>query len=103
MRFSLLIILATLTLNAQRDVPGMAVGILDQAKLAQQAVASHDKDGATDHIRQALSLSDEIRQNMPNAPQPILVPVYREIETTTTYTPVKHKEGEDERRSPQER
>jgi hypothetical protein len=93
MRYGFLIIFAALTLNAQRDLPGMAAGILDQSKLARQAVASRDRDGAMDHIKQGLSLADEIRRNSPDSPR-ILVPVYREIDTTTTYTPVKHKDGE---------
>jgi hypothetical protein len=90
----LLTVLCLNAQNAQRDLPGMAEGILDQVKLAQQAVASYDKDGALDHIKQGLSLADEIRQNSPDSVRPILVPVYREIDTTTTYTPVKHKDGE---------
>jgi hypothetical protein len=94
MRYAFLVFFATFCLNAQRDLPGMAAGILDQSKLAQQAVASRDKDGAIDHIKQGLSLADEIRQDSPDAPRPILVPVYREIDTTTTYTPVKHKDGD---------
>lgn len=85
---------AVISVNAQANLPGMAVGILDQAKLAQQAVASRDKDGATDHIKQGLSLAEEIRRSSPDAARPILVPVYRQVETTTTYTPVKHKDGE---------
>jgi hypothetical protein len=94
---SSLLLLTVLSLNAQdpqRDLPGMAKGILDQAKLAQQAVASYDKDAALDHIKQGLSLADEIRQDSPDSVRPILVPVYREIDATTTYTPVKHKDGE---------
>jgi len=88
------VLFAVLTVNAQPNLPGMAAGILDQAKLARQAVASRDKDGAADHIKQGLSLAEEIRQNSPDAAGPILVPVYRQVETTTTYTPVKHKDGE---------
>jgi hypothetical protein len=94
---SSLVLLTLLCLNAQnahRDLPGMAEGILDQVKLAQQSVASYDKDGVLDRIRLGLSLADEIRQNSPDSARPILVPIYREIDTTTTYTPVKHKDGE---------
>lgn len=90
----LLTVLCLNAQNAQRDLPGMAEGILDQVTLAQQSVASYDKDGALEHIKQGLSLADEIRQNSPDSARPILVPVYREIDTTTTYTPVKHKDGE---------
>jgi hypothetical protein len=88
------LLVATSVLNAQRDLPGMAVGILDQSKLAQQAVVSRDQAGAVDHIKQGLALAEEIRQNSPDSARPILEPVYREVETTTTYTPVKHKDGE---------
>jgi hypothetical protein len=91
---SFFLLFTVLSVNGQANLPGMAVGILDQAKLAQQAVASRDKDGAADHIKQALSLVEEIRHNSPDAAGPILVPVYRQVETTTTYTPVKHKDGE---------
>jgi hypothetical protein len=89
-----LILFAALAVSAQPNLPGMAAGILDQAKLAQQAVASRDQNGATDHIKQGLSLANEIQQNSPDTPRPILVPVYREVDTTTTYTNVKHKGGE---------
>src|SRR5580692_7939434 len=94
MRYAFLLVFATLTLNAQPDLPGLAVGILDQAQLARQAVASRDKDSAMDHIRQGLINADTIRETAPNSPAPLLVPVYREIDTTSTYTPVKHKDGE---------
>jgi hypothetical protein len=94
MHRSFLIFFAALAVSAQPNLPGMAAGILDQAKLAQQAVGLRDRDAAMDHIKQGLSLANEIQQNSPDAPRPILIPVYREIETTTTYTPVKHKDGE---------
>jgi hypothetical protein len=79
---------------AQPNLTGMAAGILDQAKLARQATTSRDRNAAADHIRQGLSLADEIRKNSPDSVRPILVPIYTEIETTTTYAPVKHKDGE---------
>jgi hypothetical protein len=94
MHRSFLIFFAALAVSAQPNLPGMAAGILDQAKLAQQAVGLRDRDAAMDHIKQGLSLANEIQQNSPDSPRPILIPVYREIETTTTYTPVKHKDGE---------
>jgi hypothetical protein len=94
MRYALLFSFVVITLNAQPDLPGLAVGILDQAKLAQQAVATRDKDAAIGHIRQGLVNADAIRQSAANAPLPLLIPVYTDIETTTTYTPVKHKDGE---------
>jgi len=82
-----------LTASAQTGLPGMAAGILDQAKLAQQAVASRDKDSAMDHVKQGLSFAHEIERNSPEA-RPILIAVYRQVDTTTTYTPVKLKDGE---------
>jgi YfdX protein len=94
MRYPVLVVFTTLALNAQPDAPGLAVGILDQTKLARQAISARDKDGAVDHIRQGLVNAGAIQQNLPSATEPILVPVYQEIETTDTYTPVKHKGGE---------
>jgi hypothetical protein len=94
MRYGLLLYLLASPLQAQPNLPGMAMGMIDQANLAQQAVSSRDKDAAIDHIKQGLSLADEIRSNSPESVRPILIPVNKELETTTTYTPVKHKDGE---------
>jgi hypothetical protein len=91
---SVTLLFAAAVLNAQRDLPGMAQGMIEQSKLAQQAVVSRDQAGAVDHIKQGLALADEIRQKSPDSARPLLEPVYREVETTTTYTPVKHKDGE---------
>lgn len=86
--------IATVTLAAAvavwaQDLPGMAVGILQQTDLARQAVTGQDTAAALDHIRQASSLAGEIFQAKPGAPQPVLVRVYQDIDTTTTYAPTK--------------
>ncbi len=94
MHRGLIVFFAALILTAQPNLPGMAEGILGQSKQARQAVASRDRAGANDHIQQGLSLAAEIQQNSPSSSHPILIPVYREIETTSTYTDVKHTGGE---------
>lgn len=71
------------------DLPGMAAGILKEAGLARQAVSSHNPTAALDHIRKAEILTGEIENNAPPEPRPILVPVYKEVDTTSTYRPVK--------------
>jgi hypothetical protein len=78
-----------------QDSSGMASGMLQQKKMAQQAIQARDREAALDHIHQAVSLADGILQQTPTNIHPVMVPVAREIETTSTYTPVKHgKEGE---------
>lgn len=72
-----------------QDVPGMAVGILQQSDLARQAIMQRDSAAALDHIRQASTLAGEIFQAKLGAPQPVLVRVYQDIDTTTTYAPTK--------------
>ncbi len=73
----------------------MAAGILDQTAMARQAVVNHNPETALDHIRQAMTLANEIEHQAPSAPRPLLVPVAKDIEKTTTYTPVKRgKDGE---------
>ena len=60
--------------------------------LAKQAVSAHDKTAAVDHIKMAQMIVADIQKR--GGPAPILVPVRVEIETTSTYTPVKHRNGE---------
>lgn len=77
-----------------QEISGMAVGILDQAAAAQQAVAQHDQAAALDHIRMAKALSAEIIQSAGSPSSQLLVEVRRDTETTTTYADVKHHKGE---------
>src|SRR5438270_9606621 len=77
-----------------QNLPGMASGILNETALARKAVAARDKADATDHIRKAEILTGEIQKQSPRVAGPIMVPVRKEIEITTTYTPVKRGSGE---------
>lgn len=78
-----------------QGLPGMAAGVLEQAKLARQAITSHDQNAALDHVRQAQTLMAEIHAQTAGQPQPVLIPVQTTTETTTMYTDVKHaKNGE---------
>jgi hypothetical protein len=90
-----LVFTAAMCVAQTRDLPGMAAGIVAQADLARQAVHSRDQSAALDHIRQAQSLAAEIQSKAAGQPQPLLVPIRQEKETTTTYTDVKRsKSGE---------
>ena len=88
-----LVLLVAVASRAQ-DLPGLAAGILEQSDLARKAVASNDKQAAADHINQALANARNIKEHSDPAAASIVVPVRTEIETTTTYTPVKRGKGE---------
>ena len=85
----LLGVLAGLGIGWCQDPSGMAMGVLQQTRLAQQAIVSQQPDAALVHVRQARALTAELRKTAPIGHEPLLVPVSREIETTTTYRPVK--------------
>ena len=90
--FFLTVIMATVAAaqDIPQDIPGMAGGILEQSKLAGQAVNAHDKTAALDHIRQGSALAAQILQaTPPSTPRPVLVRIYKSTETTTTYAPAK--------------
>ncbi len=72
------------------DLPGMAAGVLAQADLARQAVRNRDQSAALDHVRQSQFLAAEIQNQSAGQPEPLLIPVRSDSETTTTYTDVKH-------------
>ena len=72
-----------------QNTPGMALTVLQETRLAQQAVTSQEPGAALQHVRTAKSLIAEIRNAAPAAPDPLLIPISTDIETTTTYTPVK--------------
>lgn len=94
-RCILTLIAAAAAASAQPSLSSLAAGVLDQTHQARQAVAAHDRGAAMGHVRRAIATIDEIQRNARNAAQPLLVPVYREVETTSTVTPVKkHDEFE---------
>jgi hypothetical protein len=72
-----------------QNTPGMALTVLQETRLAQQAVTSQEPGAALQHVRQAKSMIAEIRKSAPSSSEPLLVPINAEVETTTTYTPVK--------------
>ena len=81
----------------QPGLSNLAAGVLDQTRQAQQAVAAHDQNAANAHLSSALATVAEIERTAPPA-RPILVPVFREVESETTVTPVK-KHAELNKRS----
>ena len=89
-----LLIAAALAASAQPNLSNLAAGVLDQTKQARQALAAHDRDTAMGHVKRAIATVNEIQQNAADASRPLLIPVYREVETETTVTPVKHKDAE---------
>jgi hypothetical protein len=88
----ILLIAAAMAASAQSDLSNLAAGVLDQTKQAREAVVAHDRDAAVDHVKRAIATVNQIQQNAADATRPLMVPVYREVETTTTVTPVKHKD-----------
>lgn len=91
--FFLTVIIATVV--AAQDIPQMAAGILEQSKLAQQAVMQQDKTAALDHIRQGSAWAAAILQaTPPSTPRPVLVRIYKSTDTTTSYAPAKRGSGE---------
>jgi hypothetical protein len=89
-----ILIAAALAASAQSNLPNLAAGVLDQTGQARQAIAAHDRDTAVGHVRRAIATVDQIQQSATDSPRPLMIPVYREVETSTTVTPVKHKDAE---------
>jgi hypothetical protein len=87
------LIAAALAASAQSNLPNLAAGVLDQTGQARQAIAAHDRDTAIGHVRRAIATVDQIQQSATDSARPLMIPVYREVETTTTVTPVKHKDA----------
>jgi hypothetical protein len=73
-------------------MPNLAAGVLEQTSIARKALNDNDKAAALDAIKRARLTADQILQK--GGQSPVLVPVHTEIETTSTYTPVKHNTGE---------
>jgi hypothetical protein len=92
-RIVLLIAAAGAAASAQPTLSNLAAGVMEQTRLARQSVASRDRDGATEHVKRAIATVSEIQQNAPAGEKPLLVPVYSQVETTTTVTPV-HKNAD---------
>jgi hypothetical protein len=76
---------STQTVNI--NVTELANGIVNQSKQARQAVAAGDRTTALSDIDSAISMADTITSTA----APSVVPLYREVETTTLYAPVKPK------------
>jgi hypothetical protein len=74
---------------------GQAVTLLNQVNMARQAVNAHDRSAAQDQTAQALALAHRILQESAGQPQPVLVTMSKDLETTTTYTPVKKLKNGD--------
>jgi hypothetical protein len=91
MKFSLFaLVTAAAGIAAAQGLPGEALGIVQQTDLARKAVADHNKTEALAHIRQARALADDIQKQSPPEALPILITIAREVETTSTFTDVKH-------------
>jgi len=73
-----------------QEVSALGGGILEQSRLAQQALTNHDQTAALDHVRQSLTMANQIKTQSPPG-QPLMVPVTRESDVTTTYGPVKRR------------
>jgi len=67
---------------------GLAVGLLDHANQAREAVQRRDRDGALNHIKQALANADALQADS-TQPRPVMAAVSKDVEKTTTYTPLK--------------
>jgi hypothetical protein len=73
----------------------MALTVLQETRQAQQAVTRQEPGAALQHVRQAKGLLAEIRKSAPPSAEALLVPISVQVDTTTTYTPVKPaKDGE---------
>jgi hypothetical protein len=76
------------------ELSAIASSVLSEARQARAAAAANDKPGAMTHLNQALSLTSQIAQ-YPHVGARQLIPVSTEIDTTSTYRPVKKsKDGE---------
>ena len=75
------------------DLANLAAGVLERTHQARQLIGARDRDGAMTAIRSAIATASEIQQSAPAAQKPLMVPVYSQLETTTTTTPV-HKNGD---------
>jgi|SRR5579883_1617133 len=78
-----------------QDRSGTAAAVLNHVNIARQAAAAHDQKAALAEVGQALTADRQILLESAGQPQPVLVTLSQDIETTTTYTPVKRlKNGE---------
>jgi YfdX protein len=93
-----LIIAAAAAASAQSnvvnpDLSNLAAGVLQQTRMARQAIASRDRDSAVGHVRQAIATVNEIQQKAGELPHPLMIPISSQMETSTTVTPV-HRNGD---------
>jgi hypothetical protein len=97
-RSILLIMAAAAAVSAQSnvgapDLSSLASGVLQQTRMARQAIASHDRDSAVGRVKQAIATVNEIQQRAGKAARPLMIPISSQTETSTTVTPV-HKNGD---------
>ena len=97
-RHIIFLIAAAATASAQSnivnsDISNLAAGVLQQTRMARQAIASRDRDGAIGHVKQAIATVNLIQQKASDSGRPLLVPVYSQVDTSTTVTPV-HKNAD---------
>ncbi len=78
---------------ASSDIPNLAAGVMQQTHMARQAIASHDRDSAIGHVKQAIATVSAIQQKASDGARPLMVPIYSQLDTTTTVTPV-HKNAD---------
>lgn len=78
---------------ANPDLSSLASGVLQQTRMARQAIASHDRDSAVGRVKQAIATVNEIQQRAGDAARPLMIPISSQTETSTTVTPV-HKNGD---------
>jgi hypothetical protein len=78
---------------ASPELSNLAAGVLQQTRMARQAIASRDRDSAVGHVRQAIATVSEIQQNAGELPRPLMIPISSQTETSTTVTPV-HRNGD---------
>jgi YfdX protein len=78
--------------TAEPGLPNLAASVLQQTDLARKALDAHDKMTALGYINMASLTAAEIQKR--GGPAPVLVPVRTEVEATSTYLPVKHRDGE---------
>jgi hypothetical protein len=88
-------LIALATGAAAQDLSSLAGGILEQSRLARDAVAVQDQAAAMDHINHALAGVQEIQMRTAGQPAPLLINVYTETDATSTYRPVKRKNSDE--------
>ena len=76
------------------DLSALATSVLAEARQARTAVAENNQAGAMTHLNQGLSLTSQIAQYT-HAGTRQLIPISTEIDTTSTYRPVKRSKSDE--------